>query len=513
MNILDRIIRAVSPQAYCRRMFWREEARHYDAARRDRFGENWLPPGSLSAEDTDRPHRTIIRARARDLERNNAIVRGLLDGLERNVIGAGIKPQPSIASRRGKTREDLNDRIAALWREWSKRTNCDIAGAFDFQELQRLYLRRQLVDGDIFVIIVTPPKGVKFPFALQAVEADLLAEDLSQTPEGRKVYGGVEVDDYMRPLAYWFRLDPMSMKTADLVRVPAERVIHGARRTRAPQLRGVSALAGVMEPVRDIGEYVDSELKAARIAGSMTGVVKTASGAGRIGRMNTRPGASGSPIENIELGTLNYMNPGDEVAFPQPGRPNVAAGGFIAVITRHIAVGMGLSYEAISRDLSQVNYSSIREGRLQDIKTYEQYQKDLIETFCEPVYRAWLDAMVLGGFLSLPGYWADRGKYQKARWIRPGWAWVDPAKEAAAAQTSLGLGTTTLQEVCGYEGKDWQEVLRQRNREQQFIAELGVTLGGDANGSETGSDAGSGTPDAGTGEDQNREVSGTHDDA
>ena len=85
MNLLDRIIRAVSPQAYCRRMFWREEARYYDAARRDRFGENWLPPGSLSAENTDRPHRTLIRARARDLERNNAIVRGLLDGLERNV--------------------------------------------------------------------------------------------------------------------------------------------------------------------------------------------------------------------------------------------------------------------------------------------------------------------------------------------------------------------------------------------------------------------------------------------
>ena len=511
MNLLDRIIRAVSPQAYCRRMFWREEARYYDAARRDRFGENWLPPGSLSAENTDRPHRTLIRARARDLERNNAIVRGLLDGLERNVIGGGILPQPAVASRRGTPREDINTRISECWADWSKRDSCDIAGAFDFQEFQRLYLRRTIVDGDVFVIMTTPPEGAKYPFALQAVEADLLAEYLSQTPEGRKVYGGVEVDDYMRPLAYWFRLDPLSMKTADLVRVPAERVIHGCHRSRAPQLRGVSALAGVMEPVRDIGEYVDSELKAARIAGSMTGVVKTASGAGRIGRMNTRSGAGGSPIESIELGTLNYMNPGDEVAFPQPGRPNVAAGGFIAVITRHIAVGMGLSYEAISRDLSQVNYSSIREGRLQDIKTYEQYQKDIVETFCAPIYAAWLDAMVLGGFLNLPGYWADKSKYGKVRWIRPGWSWVDPAKEATAAEKSLALGTTTLQEVCGYEGKDWQEVLRQRQREQKFIAELGVVLGG-SDGADESSSAPGASP-AGSGEDQNGEVSAAHDDA
>ena len=88
---------------------------------------------------------------------------------------------------------------------------------------------------------------------------------------------------------------------------------------------------------------------------------------------------------------------------------------------------------------------------------------------------------------------------------------VEPAKEASAAQTSLALGTTTLQEICGYEGKDWQEVLRQRQREQKFIAELGVALGG-TDGAEHGSTAPGASP-VGSGEDQNGEVSGADDDA
>ncbi|EFB91348.1 phage portal protein, lambda family [Pyramidobacter piscolens W5455] len=497
MNALDRLIGWLSPQAFCRRMAWREEQkRYYDAARTDRFGASWFPPGSLSSENTDRPYRTLIRGRARDLERNNGIVRGLLRGLERNVVGAGIAPQPDVTSRSGRSNDALNRRIAELWADWSQRRFCDVAGASSFPDFQRLYLRRRIVDGDVFVIVVAPPEGGAYPVALQMIEPDLLAEDVFQTKDGHKVFGGVEVDEFMRPLAYHFRMDPL--ESARTIRVPAERVVHGYDRTRAPQLRGVSELAGSMESIRDIGEYVDSELKAARIAGSMTGVVKTETGAARIGRAPARD-ANGAPIETIQLGSLNYLKQGEEVNFPQPGRPNEAAGGFVSVIERFVGVGMGLSYEAVSRDLSQVNYSSIREGRLQDIKTYEEYQRDVVETFCAPVYAAWLDAMVLNGLVTIPGYWGARDKYRKVRWVRPGWSWVDPQKEAAAAEKGLQLGTTTLQEVCGYEGKDWQEVLRQRKAEQDFIAEIGLNTGGDHHepGS-TPSDAGTGAAADGT---------------
>lgn len=473
MNRLDRLINYLSPQAFCRRMAWREEARYYTAARTDRFGANWFPPGKLSAEETDSPYRALIRARARDLERNNGIVRGVLDVMERNIIGLGIIPQASVTSRGGALMERLNRQLGELWNDWSTRANCDVAGSMSFAEFQKLYLRRMIVDGDVFLLMTTPPEGLGYPFALQAVEADLLAEDMIEC-QGHKVYGGVEVDDYMKPIAYHFRMDPLTYRKA--IRVPAERVIHGYRKTRAPQTRGISELAGIMESLRDLGEYVDAELKAARIAGSATGVVKTDGGAQTIGRV-ARKTSNGTPIEEIQIGALNYLKPGEEAAFPVPGRPNQAAGGFIAVIMRFIGVGLGLSYEAVSRDLSQVNYSSIREGRLQDIKTYEERQQDLIDSFCKPIYNAWLESMVLNGFIQIPGFWSDRKRYESARWIRPGWSWVDPQKEANAAEKSLSLGTTTLQEVCGYEGKDWQDVLRQRKAEQDFVEELGVKLG------------------------------------
>ena len=70
-----------------------------------------------------------------------------------------------------------------------------------------------------------------------------------------------------------------------------------------------------------------------------------------------------------------------------------------------------------------------------------------------------------------------RERYVGARWITPGWEWVDPLKEVRAASEAMEVGATTLEEICGAKGLDWQEVLRQRAREQRYAEELGVKLG------------------------------------
>lgn len=75
MNWLDKIIAAVSPAAAFQREAWRqawEELRGYDAAGHDRLNSGWRVVNQ-SAELTDRPGRDMVRARARDLERNSDI--------------------------------------------------------------------------------------------------------------------------------------------------------------------------------------------------------------------------------------------------------------------------------------------------------------------------------------------------------------------------------------------------------------------------------------------------------
>nr|MDD5422826.1 phage portal protein [Candidatus Omnitrophota bacterium] len=71
-------------------------------------------------------------------------------------------------------------------------------------------------------------------------------------------------------------------------------------------------------------------------------------------------------------------------------------------------------------------------------------------------------------FLKMKEYWTQ------SSWIAPGWEWVDPLKEVQAAEVGLKNGITTYSDLYASEGKDWEESLEQRKREQAKIKELGL---------------------------------------
>lgn len=468
LNVIDRFVEFFFPAAACKRAVYREALRNYDGGRGDRYG-GWLPPRNATPEETDAPYRSLLRARARDLERNNDVTQGILGTFKRNVVGTGILPQPLAPD------ETLREKIIEFWKDWVKKGSCDITGCSTFYDLQKMFVQRKHVDGEIFCLFTLGGKG-KVQLQLQMVEADLLAEEVIKYESGiNRVHGGVEVDDYMRPIAYHFKLDPL---TWEITRIPAERVLHSFEKTRPQQVRGISGVSCSMERVRDIGEYIDSELKAARIAAAHTGVVKTCVGAAaaRIGRPQKRD-RDGSVTQEIQPGIMNYLQTDEDIAFPPPGRPNVSAAGFVSMILRFVGLSAGLSYEQTARDLSKVNYSSARQGHLEDRRTYEEWQQDVVNNFCQPVYEVFVDTLVLSGLLEIPDYWANRGKYVAARWVTPGWSWIDPQKEATAGAMLLDCGLTTLEELCGGRGKNWQDVLQQRKREQDFADSIGVKLG------------------------------------
>lgn len=102
MGAIDKIISAVSPQKAYEREMWRqalEAARGYDAAGFGRLNAGWRVHNE-SAEITDRHSRDVVRARARDLERNSDIAQSVLYAYKRNVVGKGTpcgqKPATTI---------------------------------------------------------------------------------------------------------------------------------------------------------------------------------------------------------------------------------------------------------------------------------------------------------------------------------------------------------------------------------------------------------------------------------
>lgn len=449
---------------------------YYAAGRQDHQGQ-WYPPQNTPPETTDAPYRSLIRARARDLERNGDVTEGVIDAFIRNIVGAGYGLEAQVESPRGIPLDFINDKIEEIWNEWGKAENCDITGYSSFNELLEMIVRRWDIDGEIYVIKVIDPDGY-LPLKLQLLEPDMLAEDVFQCGKNY-VFGGVEVDKFMRPVAYHFRPDPLPyLKSQEIIRYEADSVIHIYTKKRPQQTRGITDMTVSMQRNRNLEEYITSEQEAARTAAGTAGVVISQMGAGAvgIGRQNTK---NGERIETIKPNSVHYLNPNEDIKFPQPGRPNPAAPLFISTILRQIAMSRGLSYETVTRDISKTNYSSHRGGQLEDRKTYKRKQKILITKFCDRVYNWFLEAAVLSGRVALPNFFNDakaRKRYSAHRWSTPGWQWVDPLKEIQAVEGQLSLGITTLSEVCGEQGKDWYEVLRERQKEIEICKELGFEL-------------------------------------
>ena len=445
----------------------------YDGASLDRPQGNWRPVTGRAPEEIDKPERQLLIDRARDLERNSDMVNAALGAILRNSIGpTGILPQARVIRATGREDEKKNDLLEELWQEWSHPENCDISATSSFSEMQTLVLRRRIVDGEVFIRKIWTRDG-KFPLRLQVLETDQLDTMIDENG-GNRVYQGIEVDEYLRPVAYWFRPDPMDL-TKDPVRVDAAEVIHLYDRKRAAQIHGVSELAVIMQRVKDSKEFIDAELMAARIAACFAIFIRKNQPGNYVGRMEKD--GEGHPVQEIAPGMIQYLGLGEDVVDVKPAHPQATAKDFLSLQQRLAGAGLGTSYEVSSRDMSQVNYSSARQGHLEDRKTFTGFQVYIVEHFCRPVWETFVEAVALGGLLKVSDFHGKRERYVGARWITPGWEWVDPLKEVRASSEALSIGATTLEQICGAKGLDWQEVLRQRAREQRYAEELGVKLG------------------------------------
>ena len=482
MNWLDRAIGFINPAWGYRRIAWRQAMRNYDAGSTDRLNAGWTAVNA-SAEQTDSPQRDIIRARARDLERNSDIAEGIIGPLERNVVGKGITVQAKVKKADGTEDDDLNTQIERLWKRWCKPWNCDVTGLQSFAEMQRMAVRRLEVDGGI-IFVKTYTKGGPVPFALQAREVDELDTSLNHMPglsSKNRVWCGIEMDKYNRPVAYWLKkYTPDGFWTGKSERIEAKRIIFLWQKHRPSQIREMSPLARTVPRVRDVNEFVEAVSVKERILACLAVFItkQVPGGVGRGVARGTTDTKSGYSQQTMSPGMIKELQPGETVTAVTPSGQATSAKDFISTQQRLAGSGQGLSYEAVSRDMSQVNYSSARQGLLEDQRTYGIWQQFLIDHFCEEVYTEFVISAVLAGQLNIPDFWQNKDRYLEHEWIPPGWSWIDPLKEVTANTKALQTGQDTLARLCAERGEDWREVLKQRAKEMALAKELELDISG-----------------------------------
>ena len=113
--------------------------------------------------------------------------------------------------------------------------------------------------------------------------------------------------------------------------------------------------------------------------------------------------------------TANQPLKGSVVVVPAGTSSELAD--FNLAAMRRIAAGHGLSYEMVSRDVSQVNYSSARQNLLEDWKVFKQQQEFLISHFLDFVFEGVVKSAILSGKLPdkiVPkDFWKQPSKYLK----------------------------------------------------------------------------------------------------
>jgi lambda family phage portal protein len=451
--------------------------RGYEGAKTGRRIDDWLTTGaSANKEISSAGNR--LRERARDLVRNNPYGSKAVEVFVGNAIGIGIGAQANTGSAR------LNKQIMDAWNEWCR--SCDIEGDLDFNGIQGLVARAMFESGECFIRFRDLPYShdLAIPFQLQVLEADFLdTSKIMPAGSGNYINQGVEFDKYNRRVAYWmWPQHPGENAVATMrlqsVRVPADQIVHIFRKQRPGQFRGVTAFAPSIVRMRDLDGYDDAELWRKKIEACFAAFVTQVSGAdgpivGNVVKKTTTSGAGGTSndpdkLEQFRPGMIEYLQPGEDIRF---GNPNSDGNyeSYERVQLHAIAAGLGITYEQLTGDLSQVNYSSLRAGLLEFRSLIEMLRWQVfIPKICIPIWRRFIERAYVAGSISKIDYGVS--------WTPQTFEMIDPLKDAQADTLMIRNGTLTLKEAIARRGFDPEKQIEEIAATNQLLDDKGIIL-------------------------------------
>ena len=484
-GLLDRLIARVSPAWAQRRARARLLARHYESASVGRRTSGWSRRGTDANAAASGATLALLRAQARDLVRNNPWARRGLRRIVTDTVGWGIRPK---ATGRGAAT------VMDLFKRWGETTECDATGMCTFFGLQRLVMRTIAQSGEVLVRrrMRTPDDGLSIPMQLQVLEPDYLdtSKDGIIGDKGGPIVQGVEFDNRGRRVAYWlFDEHPGSGRMVSPVsrRVSAAGVLHVFELERPGQARGPSWFASVDVRLHDFDEFEDATLMKQKIAACMAAFVTDIDGAGTALGAEGTDRASDQPTDAFEPGMILNLPPGKQVTVANPPQASDHQS-FSAAALRGVAAGLGVTYESLCGDYSQVNFSSARMGRLDHQGDVHDWRWDmLIPRFCAPVWSWMIETIILAG---------EDVENAPAEWTPPPAGMLDPQTEGSSLSQMVRIGAMTLDDMVREQGFDPDEHWREYAASLARLDRLGIVLDSDPRKTSAAGQAQSATPAA-----------------
>jgi lambda family phage portal protein len=427
-----------------------------------------------------------LRNASRQMVRDSAYAKRAKHIITNNVIGSGVGMQAQVSSTRGTLRKDVNDAIEYAWLSWASADSCHTGGTLHFHDLERAAMGQVFEAGEVFIRMhMQRFGGSRVPLGLELIEAERIPDSIVEPGSSQgEVRMGIEVDDFGRPIAYWVRqrhpgdVRSKAGSSERYERVPAEQMFHLRIVDRWPQTRGEPWMHAVLRKIDDLNELTSAELQAVRASSYYFATIQTPEGDNPTANAKDDLGQN---VMDLEPLTVSQLAPGETFDFHAPNRPNAELDAFIRHIVREMATGALCSYESLSRDYSQSNYSSSRLALLDDRDTWRMLQQWWIRSFRMPLHKRWLMQAVLSRAVeSVPmqEFGADMEKFSAVLFKPRGWSWIDPTKEVEAYKEAIKAGLTTLTDVIAEtaNGRDIEDVISTRRRELDLLEEADIDV-------------------------------------
>ncbi|WP_273687353.1 phage portal protein [Ketogulonicigenium vulgare] len=484
MNLIDKVISAVSPEWGMKRARARAATMVYRAANLNRRSDS-LRPSNSDANVAGRA-RLRVAHNMRDLVRNVPFAARARSVIANNVVGDGIIPKVTLNVPQDMTADlskAFKDRGMHHIEQTLDTVRIDKKGLQNLYGLQRQVINTVIESGEALVRrhICPVEAGAGLPLKIEVLEPDYLDSSRQWAGEGDNiVIDGIEYDDAGTRVAYWlFTQHPggefiPSRSQINSVRVPAEDVIHVFLPDRSGQDRGVSWFAPVAEKLLTLDDYEDALLVRQQIASCFVMFRKLGSG----GQGTAEIG------DQVRAGSIIDLGEDEDVDF---ATPPVASGDdqFISTVLREIAVGMGISYEALTGDLRGVNFSSARIGRLEMDRSVSSWQwlmmvPQMLQPLSDWIGEAWAeyeaqtrewDDPALGNFID--------GGVISLTWVPPVRLMIDPSGEFSAFNVAVRSGFMSRQGVVRTTGVDPERLMQEQHQDKMDADALGLIFDSD----------------------------------
>lgn len=469
--------------------------RGFDAAAVDRLLAGWKWDGGFDSVEIGAQLATL-RARSREMTKNNPHLRRFVDMFAVNIVGEGFafKSTPyDIIKGIRKIDEAAASLIEEHYYRWASNPQwCDAAGRKTIAQIDRLNAKTWARDGEYFMLI---DRNAQNPYglSLRVLRPDFIPEwyhsdavDYTNPNTGERIRNnnvvrcGIEMDRVnMRPTAYYVQTSPqyawVTTMRGPLTRIPASMMIHGFEQDDEDQPRGVPLSHAVLRKLKMLDEFDKAELTAARDEACSVRTYYAPKGdEDALADLTSEENAdvANSLTAQKEAGQAEVLPIGWKSEVNTPQHPNREVTPFKVSMLKDVATGLNVEYSEWASDWSGVSYSSVRAGTISQRDTWMTRQDSMIAQSKTPVFLAWLNNFLrleVSGNLPL----AKADKFAQHLFRARRWMWVDPSNDMRAAEIAVSRGWKTNSQISAELGEDFGDncdVLRVEKQKANGLA-------------------------------------------